>query len=75
MVDIGERLGMARPTNIRRVIDRNRTEIEAFGSLAHSVPNLGPAGGRPSVEYHLTEEQALCVCQLSYCHDGNPSTA
>lgn len=64
-VDLGTRLGMKRPDKIRQIIQRNMAEIESFGSLAQSVPNLGPAGGRPSVEFHLTEEQALCVCQLS----------
>jgi anti-repressor protein len=63
--DLGLRLGMARPTNIRQVIEANRAEIEAFGGL-HSVrANPGPQGGRPSEVYYLNEEQALCTATLS----------
>ncbi|MCJ2098968.1 phage antirepressor KilAC domain-containing protein [Methylobacterium sp. E-046] len=63
--DLGQRLGLARPTNIRQVIEANRAEIEAFGGL-HSVRvNPGPQGGRPSDTFYLTEEQALCTATLS----------
>lgn len=64
-VDLGARLGFKRPDNIRRVIERNRPEIESYGGLRQVDANPGPKGGRPTIEYHLTEEQALCVCQLS----------
>lgn len=66
-VDLGARLGMKRPTNIRRVIERNKAEIEAYG-LVHAARAPYESGkGRTEMvtEYHLTEEQALCVCQLS----------
>lgn len=66
-VDLGARLGMKRPTNIRRVIERNRAEVEAYG-LVHAASAPYESGkGRVEIitEYHLTEEQALCVCQLS----------
>jgi len=65
--DLGVRLGMKRPTNIRGVIERNRKEIEGYG-LVHAVSAPYESGkGRVETvtEYHLTEEQALCVCQLS----------
>ncbi len=66
-VDLGARLGMKRPTNIRRVIERNKAEIEAYGQLhsARAVVERDKRGGMEVTEYHLTEEQALCVCQLS----------
>jgi hypothetical protein len=66
-VDLGARLGMKRPTNIRRVIERNRVEVEGYGSLhaASAMIEAGKGAQRETVEYHLTEEQALCVCQLS----------
>jgi hypothetical protein len=66
-VDLGTRLGMKRPTNIRRVIERNKGEIEGYG-LVHAVSAPYESGkGRTEIatEYHLTEEQALCLCQLS----------
>ena len=63
-VDLGERLGMARPTNIRRVIEKSRAELEGYGMLhAASATSGMPNGGTKSVtEYHLTEPQALLVC-------------
>lgn len=65
--ELGERLGMARPTNIRQVIEANRAEIEAMGML-HSVRASSPMpnGGQRIVDaFYLTEEQALLVCSLS----------
>lgn len=64
-VDIAAALGMARPRDIRPVIDANRPEFEALGGLRSVPANPGPRGGRPTTEYLLTEEQALLLCALS----------
>lgn len=66
-VDLGVRLGFKRPDSVRRVIERNKAEIEGFGVLRQVDANSpDPRGrGRPATEYHLNEEQALAVCQLS----------
>lgn len=66
-VVIGERLGLARPTNVRQTIEANMGELSAFGTLhAENATSAMPNGGTKSVtEYHLNEEQALLVCALS----------
>lgn len=64
-VDLGAWLEMKRPTHVRRIIENNRAELEEFGGLYFERTNPGAAGGRPSVEFHLSEEQALAVCQLA----------
>jgi hypothetical protein len=66
--DIGNRLGMARPTNIRELIKQHRSELEQFGNLhvvgAKSDARRGP--GRPAnAEYLLNEEQALLIATVS----------
>lgn len=66
-LDLGSRLGFQRPDKIRQVIQRHCAEIEAYGTLAQfGATSPMPNGGTKAVtEYHLTEEQALCVCALS----------
>lgn len=66
-IEIGERLGMVRPTNIRQVIEANRAEIEGFGMLhaAHATSPMPNGGSKKVLEFHLNEEQALCVSTLS----------
>lgn len=66
-VDIGEKLGLARPTNVRTLIERNRAEIEGFGSLHHGDAMIvaGKGAEREGREYWLNEEQALLVATLS----------
>jgi len=63
-VDLGERLGLKRPTDIRYTIERNRTELESYG-IIHCERIIHEAAGRPSDEYWLNYRQALAVCQLS----------
>jgi prophage antirepressor-like protein len=60
--DVAERLGYERPRAIRQIIERNRDEIEAFGSLA---TRRGESRGQEYEEYWLTEEQALLVASRS----------
>lgn len=61
-LDIAERLGMARPRKIRDLIERNKAELESFGSLA---PRWGKSRGQEFTEFHLNEEQALLIATLS----------
>ncbi|WGD31688.1 phage antirepressor KilAC domain-containing protein [Ancylobacter sp. WKF20] len=66
--DLAEKLGMARPRDIRKdLIAPHRAELETFGVLrAVSAKSADPLGrGRPSIAYYLNEEQALLVCLLS----------
>ncbi len=66
-VDLGARLGFKRADKVRQVIQRHKAEIEGYGPLAQTGAMVGIGSGakRAVTEYHLTEEQALCVCQLS----------
>jgi hypothetical protein len=60
--DLAERLGMARPTNIRTdLILPNRAELESFGTLQETAASSPmPNGGfRKVTAYFLNEEQAL----------------
>lgn len=65
---LAERLGMARPTNIRtNIIEANLDELEGFGHVARAACNVAmPRGGyKTGMAYYLNEEQALLVCLLS----------
>ena len=78
---LADRLGFAKPHNVRRLIDRNRDELALHGTLVERPSsflrdgeNLVPAwnevrarnrGGRPGTMYLLNEGQALVVCVLS----------
>ncbi|WP_417624979.1 hypothetical protein [Paremcibacter congregatus] len=59
---IGERLGLSRPRDIRKMIERNRSELESFGSLA---PRCRKSRGQDFDEYWLNEEQALLICMFA----------
>jgi len=63
-LDLAEWLGYDPLTNIRRVIQRHLSEIEAFGFLVKLSEKSGTRG-RPAMEYWLTEDHAVAVCQLS----------
>jgi hypothetical protein len=63
--DLAIQLGMARPTNIRSVIEANREELEGFGGLHVEKANPGPQGGRPTEAFYLNEKQALLLCMFS----------
>lgn len=64
---LGTHLGMARPTNIRSLIETSRGELEGFGSLhaARAMVAIGSGAKRGVNAYYLTEGQALCICALS----------
>ncbi len=65
--DLAERLGIARSTNIRQLIEQNREELEDFGHVARAECNVPmPQGGyKTATAYYLNEEQALLICALS----------
>lgn len=60
--DLGKRLGLRRPRVVRELIERNRAELERFGSLAVLH---GESRGQKFDEFWLNEEQALLVSALS----------
>lgn len=62
---IAERLGMADPHMIRRTIERNRTELETYGTVSVIVTETSDKGGRPGNEYWLNEPQTLLICMFS----------
>lgn len=64
-VELGERLGMAQPRDIRVVIRRNEEELLGFGSLRARTANHTELGGRPATAYFLNEEQAVLLSMLS----------
>jgi len=63
-VRVGERLGMAQPRDIRRVIRDNEAEMARYGSIRTQRAQIAGAG-RPGVAYHLTEGQALLLVMFS----------
>ncbi|MGY0782108.1 hypothetical protein ACW7BC_29880 [Azospirillum argentinense] len=62
---LAERLGMADPHMIRRLIERNRAELETYGEVSVTVTETSQKGGRPGKAYYLNEGQALVICALS----------
>ncbi len=64
-VDLGVRLGMAEPRNIRRTIAAHMKILSACGVVARRAQTSGPLGGRPGTEYWLNREQMLIVASNS----------
>jgi len=58
-------LGMVDIHDIRRVIARNRVELEQYGEVSAAVAETSSVGGRPGTEYWLNEPQALLICMFS----------
>lgn len=61
-LEIAERLGLSRPRDIRKLIERNLPELQRFGGCATVAR---PVSGNVVNEYWLNEEQALLVATLS----------
>lgn len=61
-LDVAKRLGFNRPRDIRKLIERNKSEIDSLGTCA-TVAQV--VRGNPVTEYWLNEEQALLVATLS----------
>jgi hypothetical protein len=64
-LDIAEWLGLEPPREIRRLIERNRSELERHGGLWEQATNPGEQGGRPGTEFCLNFKQAMVICTLS----------
>ena len=64
-VILAERLGFAQPRDIRKLIERNRAELETYGEVCATVAQTTEKGGRPGKAYYLNEGQALVICALS----------
>jgi hypothetical protein len=64
-VDLGTKLGMAQPRDIRRVIEEHADFLKELGFLARRAQNHGGGKGRPALEYWLNKEQAQYVATQS----------
>lgn len=66
-IRVAERLGFERPRAIRQLIERNRCELETYGSLAPQRVALKTGKGRALEvdEYWLNEPQTLLICMFS----------
>lgn len=62
---LAEGLGFVRARDIRKLVERNLSELEQYGEVCATVAQTSPRGGRPSIEYWLSMEQALTVSVLS----------
>src|SRR6056297_3175639 len=65
-VDLAKELGMADVCFMRKsLIEANREELEAHGSLCSVPIKPGPRGGRPGRMFYLNQAQTLNLCLLS----------
>lgn len=66
---LAEALGFARPSNIRRIINRHVPSLKRFGEVCSMVEqtlkNKDNFGGRPGKAYYLNKKQALYICTKS----------
>ena len=64
-VDLAERLALSHLPEIRRLIERNRDELEMHGQVCVTATQTSAKGGRPGKAYYLNEGQALVICSMS----------
>lgn len=65
-VVLGKSLGLARPTNIRALIERHMDTLRRFGEVCTTVVQTSGKGGRAGgIEYRLNEEQAVFIVTQS----------
>lgn len=64
-IDLGTKLGMAQPRDIRRVIEEHADFLNELGVLARRARTSTKLGGRPTLEYWLNKEQAQYIASLS----------
>lgn len=69
---LGERLGLSRPRDIRKLIDRNRAELEGYGLLRQRGAPIKSGKGRIQEvqEYWLNEGQAMLICMFARTDDA-----
>lgn len=63
-LEIAERAGMKDPHKVRTRIEQNWDELAAHGEIRVSARRAETSGGRPGVEYWLTEDQAVALVAL-----------
>lgn len=63
-VDVGIKLGMAQPENIRATIRKYAEDLNDFGILTRRAI-IHKGAGRPVSEYWLNKDQALFICGRS----------
>src|SRR3954465_2110160 len=64
-IDLAERLGFARPSKIRELIERHVGSLNKISVLPTVGQTLGASGGRPSKAYYLNRKQAIFVTAKS----------
>lgn len=71
-IRLAEALEFARPRVIRELIQRNKAELERYGSLPcrTAVIEAGKGAQHEVEEYWLTEAQALLICFPRICAAG-----
>lgn len=64
---LADRLGYRRSRNIRELIERNRSELEAYGNIAvrHGAVEAGNGAIKEVTEFHLNEHQSLLICMFA----------
>jgi hypothetical protein len=62
---LAERLGFAKPVDIRQLIERNLKRLSGRGEVFCTIQKTSERGGRPGTEYWLTKWQAIKICMWS----------
>jgi hypothetical protein len=62
---LAEALGFGQSRDIRKLVDRNVSELESHGRVCATVAQTSGKGGRPTSEYWLNEAQALLIAMFS----------
>lgn len=74
-IDLGARLGLAQPRDIRGTIKANADFLNIFGFIARRAQNHQGGKGRPATEYWLNRNQALYIATRSDTEIGKRTTA
>jgi hypothetical protein len=71
--DLARKLGFLRDRDIRKIIERSRTELEQEAPLRHrgAMVVVGSGAQREITEYFLNEGQALIIIGYSNAPDAN----
>lgn len=65
---VQEALGYRHKKDLHAIIERYRDELEGYGGVytqTSAKPPAGSKGGRPTLTYMLTEEQAVLICMFA----------
>jgi hypothetical protein len=63
-IDVATRAGLAKPADVRRVIDANWDELTAYGEIRIIAPSAPIRRGPKGREYWLNEEQATALVTM-----------